>query len=266
MLKSLRSEPSEPSHGSSRLAGEIKRVGELCGRERAEMLALMGRYFESVTREAFEHDLSEKEWAILLREERGAGSSAEDAIRGFSTLMRLESEVEGQDVVAFFSGDTIIAREFWGESVLPRLWARLAFGLAQEVRQSRPRARVFWFLIASGYKTYRFLPVFFQQFSPRFDVETPRFESRVLQVLGARKFGAQWDAERQVVRFENASPLRSGVAEISEERLRDPHIAHFARLNPGHARGDELACLCPIEESNLTRAGRRMLGAASGVE
>ena len=223
------------------------------------MLALMSRYFHNVTREAFERDLGEKEWAILLRDEQSI-------TRGFSTLVRLEAPVEGEEVVAFFSGDTIIERDFWGETLLPRLWARLAFGLAEQVRQKRPQARVYWFLIASGYKTYRFLPVFFQRFSPRFDMETPRFEARVLQVLGAQKFGAQWDAQHQVVRFEHASPLRPGVAEISEERLQDPHIAHFARLNPGHARGDELACLCPIEESNLTRAGRRMLGLASGVE
>ena len=256
MLKSLLFE-SPPAEDSARLSGEVKRIGELGEGERAEMLALMSRYFEGIAREPFERDLGEKEWAILLRDQSGA-------IRGFSTLMRLEAEVEGQEVVAFFSGDTIIEREFWGESLLPRLWAHLAFGLAEQVRQSRPQARIYWFLIASGYKTYRFLPVFFRCFWPRFDAETPPFEARVLQVLGAQKFGEQWDRERQIVRLENASPLRPGVAEISGERLHDPHIAHFARLNPGHARGDELACLCPIEESNLSRAGRRMLGVAGG--
>jgi len=44
----------------------------------------------------------------------------------------------------------------------------------------------------------------------------------------------------------------------------DPHVAFFVRRNPGHARGDELACLCELNESNLTRAGRRMVfGAAA---
>lgn len=280
MLKSPRSEPKPAplAQPCARLAGEVKRVSELSQGERAAMLGLMRRYFDNVQAGAFERDLAEKEWAILLREVPGeaegkAQGEAESeasgkagAIRGFSTLMRLEAQLDGEAIVAFFSGDTIIERSFWGESLLPRLWARLAFGLAAEARRSRPQAKVYWFLIASGYKTYRFLPVFFRDFTPRFDRQAAPFEARALQVLGQLKFGAQWDAERGVVRFEQASPLRAGVAEIADERLRDPHIAFFARLNPGHACGDELACLCPIEESNLTRAGRRMLGASGAGE
>jgi hypothetical protein len=47
----------------------------------------------------------------------------------------------------------------------------------------------------------------------------------------------------------------------------DPHVACFAARNPGHARGDELACLCELTESNLTRAGRRMVfGADAGAD
>ena len=60
-----------------------------------------------------------------------------------------------------------------------------------------------------------------------------------------------------IVRFRNATPLRRGVAEITEERLRDPLIAFFARANPGHANGDELACITEVPPANLTPAGTR---------
>jgi hypothetical protein len=245
------------------LGGEVRRVGDLRPCEREQMFGLMSRYFNGVTREDFERDLAEKEWAILLREdsEGGARSEAEQsgAIRGFSTLMRLGATVEGVPVVAFFSGDTIIERDFWGQDLLFRLWARLAFGLAQEAREEDPRARVFWFLIASGYKTYRLLPLFFREFWPRFNGSAPPFEARALQVLAAQKFGAQWDSDRGVVRFDSAAPLREDVAPLSGARLADPHVAFFARANPGHARGDELACLCELLPQNLSRAGRRMI-------
>jgi hypothetical protein len=235
------------------LHGEVRRVEEVTASERGSMLGLMRQYFENVTPQAFARDLDEKEWAILLRDSGGE-------IRGFSTLMRLEAEVDGELITAFFSGDTIIAREFWGETALPRMWARLAFDLATQIRRERPDAKIYWFLIASGYKTYRFLPVFFRDFFPRFDAETPAFESRVLQVLGRQKFGDQFDSKRGIVRFEDAAALREGVAEITDERLQDAHIAFFVRANAGHARGDELACLCEISEANLTAAGRKMLG------
>ena len=62
-----------------------------------------------------------------------------------------------------------------------------------------------------------------------------------------------------------ADPLRleevvvTGVAEATEQRLRDPLIEFFVRSNPGHAQGDELVCVAPISRSNLTRAGHRLL-------
>ena len=33
------------------------------------------------------------------------------------------------------------------------------------------------------------------------------------------------------------------LAEIDAGRLRDPHVAFFQKMNPGHLRGDELVCL-----------------------
>ncbi len=79
----------------------------------------------------------------------------------------------------------------------------------------------------------------------------------IIDHLGVCKFGDQY--ADGIVRFRNATPLRRGVAEITDERLRDPNIAFFARANPGHANGDELACLTEVSRSNLTRAGQRMV-------
>jgi hypothetical protein len=41
-------------------------------------------------------------------------------------------------------------------------------------------------------------------------------------------------------------------------------VEFFVRMNPGHAEGDELACIAPISRSNLTRAGIRLLSAGVG--
>ena len=42
------------------------------------------------------------------------------------------------------------------------VWGGLALSLIDE----RPGAELYWFLIAKGYKTYRFLPVFFRSSIP----------------------------------------------------------------------------------------------------
>jgi hypothetical protein len=180
-------------------------------------------------------------------------------VQGFSTLMRMNAEIDGEPIVAFFSGDTIIDRSYWGETILSRIWAQVVFGEVDMLARESPGTRPYWFLICSGYKTWRFLPLFFRQFYPHAEAPTPPACQRILDTLGARKFGDQYIAGSGIVRFHAATPLRRGVAELTDERLRDPHVAFFASVNPGHAEGDELACVAELSHANLTRAGLRMV-------
>lgn len=235
---------------AGRLAGTVRPVAKLRPGERRQMYRLLARYFNNVQPDPFERDLAEKEWVVLLTDmEQGQ-------IRGFSTLMRLQTEIDGQPVVAFFSGDTIIEPAYWGETLLPRLWGRHVFGLAQHLQG----VKVYWFLISSGYKTYRCLPVFFREFYPTYERPTPPALKQVLDYLGRLKFPAEYHADQGIIRFNQAAPLRPGVAEITGRRLKDPHVAFFAAANPGHVDGDELACLVELTPSNLTPAGRRVVG------
>lgn len=215
------------------------------------MYLLLQRYFANTTRRQFDDDLAEKEWAILLR------GGPEGEVQGFSTLMRCRlSDEQHQPVVAFFSGDTIIDRNYWGEFALPRLWGRHVLGLAEQ----SVAARVYWFLISSGYKTYRYLPLFFREFYPTWQDVTPTHIGHLMNQLGRLKFGEAYDGSRGVIRLAHSTPLREGIAEITPERLRDPHVRFFLKANPGHALGDELACLAELSRSNLTPAALRMLG------
>jgi hypothetical protein len=238
-----------------RLAGDVVSRGMLAPCERERMYELLATYFFGTSREQFETDLAEKEAVILLRDLK------DGQIQGFSTLMRITATIDGSEIVAFFSGDTIVAQEFWGETILSRLWSQTVFAEADRIRDKNSNARVFWFLICSGYKTWRFLPVFFREYYPHPEKATPLHIKRVLDELGERKFGGEYFPEQGVVRFRSATPLREGVAEVTPERLRDPLIAFFDRMNPGHGHGDELACLAEISRTNLTRAGERMVGA-----
>ena len=243
-----RSRPSSAPTGGAEAHGEVREVARLGDCEREAMLALMQRHFREVTRETFERDLDEKESVVLLYDESGV-------LAGFSTLLRMTTRVDGREAVAFFSGDTVVDASARGLAALPRLWSRHVFALA---RQS-PEVETYWFLISSGYKTYRFLPTFFQRFVPAPCAGDPR-EAALLAAFAHQRFGDQYDAITGVVCLDSPTPLREGVAEITPHRLADPHVAFFAQQNPGHARGDELACLTRIHPDNLTPAGRRMVG------
>jgi hypothetical protein len=234
------------------LVGSVVPLQRLAAAERDRMYALLATYFAGTCRRQFDADLDEKEAVVLLRDR------ATDEIQGFSTFMRIEISVDGRDIVAFFPGDTIVAAQFWGESTLSRLWSQRVFAEADCIVAERPSTQVFWFLICSGYKTFRFLPVFFRRFYPNPASRTPEDVQRILDTLGTAKFGNRYDAG--IVRLEHPTPLRPGVADVTGPRLRDPLVAFFTSRNPGHAQGDELACITAISRSNLTRAGERMVG------
>jgi hypothetical protein len=138
------------------------------------------------------------------------------------------------------------------------------FAEADRIRSQNPEARVYWFLICSGYKTWRFLPVFFREFYPNPDAPTPAHVQNILDALGERKFGIEYHKETGIVRLRTATPLREGVADVTEQRMRDPRIVFFTQKNPGYLQGDELACLTEISRTNLTRAGERMVGIREG--
>src|SRR6185436_7481840 len=246
-----------PRSESPRLSADVVPRELLTPSDREEMYQLLETYFQNTSAQQFAEDLAEKDTVILLRD-------PEDArVVGFSTLMTIEITIENRNVIGFFSGDTIIAREHWGSSLLARQWITTVVREADRIRQHSPDTLFYWLLISSGYKTFRYLPTFFVSYSPHPDLPLPPFDRQVAQTLAAKKFGADYDAAAGIVRFRRANPLRPGVAEVTERRLRDPQIDFFVRMNPGHAQGDELACLVPISRSNLTPAGQRMLKAGS---
>ena len=232
----------------------LRRAGELCPQQRAAMRALLGRHFDGVTDEVFEADLAEKNWVLLFEED--------GALVAFSTLLLYPFTHRGETLTVVYSGDTIVDPAAWGTSAVARSWVDAVYRL----HAAHGRGRLLWLLISSGFRTYRFLPVFCRDFHPRHDAGMPPETAALRDALARDRFGAAYSAG--VVRFPHQQRLRAHLAGVPEERLGDPHVAFFHGANPGHARGDELVCLTDLSWENLTPAGRRMVraGAARGAE
>jgi hypothetical protein len=222
---------------------------ELADAERMEMFALLARHFEGVTREQFETDLAAKNWVIEIR---GA-----ERLLGFSTLLVTEAEADGCALTVIYSGDTIVEPEAWGSPALARTW----IAAVNHLRGTLPDRPCYWLLLTSGFRTYRFLPVFWRKFFPHHAMCTPPFEQRLLHKLARERYGECYDAHAGIVRFPRPQRLRGSLGEVPAGRASDPHIAFFLARNPGHLRGDELTCITEIHEDNLTAAGRRMANA-----
>lgn len=229
---------------------------DLTSRDMSAMYGLLDGHFEGITDAQFHRDLDEKNWAILI--ERA------DRLVGFTTLLAYETMVDGAGpggdrgpVSVIYSGDTIVAPEAWNTTVLPRAWIESVAAL----RAQYPRGPYLWLLITSGFRTYRFLPVFWRDFSPSYDVKTSPDRQRLLDTLAQERFGERYDARTGVVRLTSPQPLRNNLVGIPAGRAVDSHVAFFAGRNPGHAAGDELVCLTDLTPANLTSAGRRVASA-----
>ena len=219
---------------------------ELLTTEKAAMFELLSQHFLGVTAEQFARDLAEKHLAILLR--RG------EMLVGFSTLLAYTTSFEGEQLAVIYSGDTIVAPTAWGTTALPRAWV----AGVEALRARLPAGRCFWLLLTSGFRTYRFLPVFWREFFPRFDTATPLTMQRLLNQLASERFGAQFTPDTGIVRFNSPQRLREHLKNVPEGREQDPHITFFLSRNPGYENGNELVCLTELCAENLTAAGRRM--------
>ncbi len=220
---------------------------ELLPAQKAEMFELLTQHFSGVTPAQFTHDLTEKNLALVLERDH--------KMMGFSTLLAYTTTFEGSNLNVIYSGDTIVTPEAWGTTALPRAWVAGVDAL----RASLPPGRCFWLLLTSGFRTYRFLPVFWREFFPRFDRPTPPEIQRLLDQLARERFDTLFHLQTGTVRFGNPQKLRSGLREVPPGRDHDPHVSFFMLRNPGHFSGDELVCLTEICPENLTAAGRRMM-------
>jgi hypothetical protein len=224
-----------------RLRGELARVAELGPEKKREMFSLMSSYFAGLSRQCFLSDLREKEWVILLQDKYSR-------LQGFSTIMVMDKDIDTQPVRAIFSGDTIINRRFWGDWELFRIFGTFIVSL---MRASQNKT-LCWFLISMGYRTYAILPLFFNEFYPRYDKPTPLCAKKVLDTLACEKFRRHYSPAEGIISFDGKKEfLKPSLSGISQHKLGNPHVRFFVKKNPFYYRGDELACIAFINEQNL---------------
>ena len=218
---------------------EIWRVARLSESDRRGMESLYRRYYEGAPDECFRHDLSEKDHAIVLRED--------GAVVGFSTMKLLD--VAGRKVL--FSGDTVVDAACRNQTGLAGAFGHVMRRLNDELEEAPD-----WFLICKGARTYRFLPTFFKRYVPG-RKEDAELSARLASIARA-VYPREYDEAAGVLRFgDGKDRLKGDALRMDAESIR------FRNLNPGWARGDELCCLAPLSMDNLNRLGLRVIADVS---
>ncbi len=233
------------------LKAETLPASALTAAQRVRMYQLMEAHYDAVQYDRFVADLVEKDRVILLRNPEGR-------IQGFTTLMhyRLEHPTTHNPVQVLYSGDTIIASRYWGNS------QALAFEwIYQSGREKarHPKEPLFWFLISKGPRTYRYLSAFSRRYWPHHSIQPPQEISELMNALAIQRFGTHYYPARGVVHFPTSrGHLRRELAQVDAADRQRPEVAFFLRANPGYVRGDELVCLNELTATNLKPLSRRI--------
>jgi len=213
----------DTSKSNPELYGESREISSLDAQCIETMFVLFKKYYLLTTLESFQKDLSKKNWCIMLY------SEIDNTLQGFTTLHFFEGTYQDQSVGIVYSGDTIIDKAYWGSPTLSRMWIKTVL----EVGKDYPKP-LYWLLISSGYRTYRFLPLFYKEFYPHYRRATTPEIQKLIHKLAGEYFGSEYHPDLGIVRFEKGStPLINGIGEISEKRLKNPHIRFFAQKTRG---------------------------------
>lgn len=200
------------------------------------MWALYRHYYDRVDEQRFFDDLDAKDDVVLVRDGLGG-------VQGFTTLASYRHVVDGASYPIVFSGDTVIATPYQGQSALQRAFVR--YVMAAVVRAREP---VYWFLISKGYKTYLLMSRNFLEYWPRHDHPTPPHARALIGSLARARFGDAFVEGSGIVRFDPPGPrLEDGAAPLDPREAHRPDIQFFQMHNPGWVNGDELCCVGKVD-------------------
>lgn len=222
-----------------KLHSKTIRISSLRESQIVEMFKLFEIFYENVSFERFKSDLLAKTRVIIMLDDQ-------KRIQGFSTLFDFDFPHHGKNYRILYSGDTIIAPDYWGTSALTMEFLKNMILL----KAKYPTRPVWWFLISKGYKTYLLLANNFLNYYPRYDKKTPEEHRSLIEGLSEKLYPGKFNRDTGVIEFqaEEHEHLKDSIAEITDElKEKYPKIRFFGERNPEWKKGNELACVGEVD-------------------
>ena len=229
-----------------RIVTSVHPTGALTAADWNDIWLLTQEFFE-VERDYVEAELRRRQTIALFR--------MNGALLGMAAIDVIPARFRGRAVTAISTAHVLIRENWRGRNLLQRLGFRIF--LRQRLRH--PLRPIYWFFDTFSYKSYLLLPRNFRTFWPRHDRPTPAAQLALMDTLAQQVYGPAWRPDSGIVVRSGQKRMRETAAPLILARDSDPALAHFARINPGHAEGDMLVCLCPLSLSNWLSLARKAL-------
>ncbi len=235
-----------------KIVSQTKQVSELTATERATMMGLLSVEFLGVNHYDFTRDLEEKDAVVLLRKGHDDGE-----IVGFSTLVVLDLPIHGRNVKVVFSGDTTVLEGF-------RTSGGIGVGIGcyfLKTIDSFPQHEIYYVLISKGWRTYKVMPFFFNQFAPHPDEPVSAKDKVVMDAFGQMKYPKNYDPDQGLIMFsQETQRLKPGSIDAVPPPEPDAHTRYFLKKNPTYLAGTELVCVARVLTENFAAPLRRLIG------
>jgi len=224
----------------------IKKISELDDTVRQQLVDLYLDYYAGSSESKVLTDLENKTEILLLYYNA--------ILVGFTSLLVYSRQWQGNKIRIVYSGDTVVAREHWGQQALAFSWiTRMG-----ELKSEEPNTPLYWFLIVKGHRTFKYLPTFGKSFYPHWS-EARSDLKKLADALASEKFGDEYNKETGVVEFtQSQGHLRDEIAYPSAEEMTKDSVRYFLKANPNYLQGHELVCLCELEEENMKPLTKRI--------
>lgn len=173
-------------------------------------------------------------------------------IVGFTGLRIDKTEVNGRRRLLIYLGQTVVTRQYRGQSLLPATVLLLAMKYWKESLTSD----VWCWYDALSYKAYLACAKCGTDYYPSRRTETPMHVREMRDFVGKARYGDAYCPQMGTVAKE-VNYLNDPTVNIFEEDLQDPDVAFFAQANPRHSEGHGLLVFAPLNRKNVFNLVRR---------
>ncbi len=217
---------------------------------RTRMFELMFSCYNKITENNFNADLDKKQYVCLIKDKV-------DIIQGFTTFAINPNSAKDNKYNVLFSGDTIIAPQYWGTQVMRDGWCK-SVGSIIAADTSKPW---YWYLLSKGHRTYMFLPLFFKEYFPSIEAaDSEEHLKKIASEVSKRLYGNCWKEDEGVIRFEEShGELKQELIQASYQKKGSKFVQFFLKKNPAFYKGEELVCIAPLNPDNILRSAKELL-------
>ncbi|MCB1180215.1 MAG: hypothetical protein KDK36_21735, partial [Leptospiraceae bacterium] len=135
---------------------ERKKSNELNDELINQLFQIMDEYYLNTDKNEFFKDLQQKDTILILYD-------INNIPVGFTTWVTKQFSFSGIQGKYVYSGDTVIKKEASGSLLLPIAWGKSMLSILDSLGENE---KLYWLLTTKGFRTYRYLSVFYKEFYP----------------------------------------------------------------------------------------------------